>query len=182
MNIEEIVEYFKDDIDYLEEELKYPNFKGRYITIRDKECEYLKKLLDYITNLQEENDKFYDETMKDIKEHLIDRIKRQEQEIERLNKENEELKKIQCTFLGTGCKVEMERLTKLCNKYEEEHKTTFETWQKDIKGNEQLHSIIKEVREYIERCQLGVDGRDRPVMLKDQKEGKELLEILDKGE
>lgn len=42
---------------------------------------------------------------------------------------------------------EIERLTKLCNKYEEEHKTTFETWQKDIKENEQLHSIIKEARE-----------------------------------
>ena len=44
---------------------------------------------------------------------------------------------------------EIERLTELCNKYEEEHKTTFETWQKDIKENEQLHSIIKEAREYI---------------------------------
>lgn len=44
---------------------------------------------------------------------------------------------------------EIERLTELCNKYEEEHKTTFETWQKDIKENKQLHFIIKEVREYI---------------------------------
>ena len=44
---------------------------------------------------------------------------------------------------------EIERLTELCNKYEEEHKTTFETWQKDIKENKRLHSIIKEVREYI---------------------------------
>ncbi len=43
---------------------------------------------------------------------------------------------------------EIERLTELCNKYEEEHKTTFETWQKDIKENEILHSIIKEVRDY----------------------------------
>ena len=32
------------------------------------------------------------------------------EEIERLNKENEELKKIQCAFLGTGCKAEIERL------------------------------------------------------------------------
>lgn len=58
---------------------------------------------------------------------------------------------------------EIERLTELCNKYEEEHKTTFETWQKDIKEierlkiqvsareteYERLHSIIKEVRDYI---------------------------------
>ena len=45
---------------------------------------------------------------------------------------------------------EIERLTELCNKYEEEHKTTFETWQKDIKENKRLHSIIKEAIEYIE--------------------------------
>ena len=44
---------------------------------------------------------------------------------------------------------EIERLTELCNKYEEEHKTTFETWQKDIKENELLHSIIKEAKEYM---------------------------------
>lgn len=28
---------------------------------------------------------------------------------------------------------EIERLTELCDKYEEEHKTTFEQWQEDIK-------------------------------------------------
>lgn len=44
---------------------------------------------------------------------------------------------------------EIERLKELCDKYEEEHKTTFETWQKDIKENKKLHSIIKKVREYI---------------------------------
>jgi short-subunit dehydrogenase len=58
-----------------------------------------------------------------------------------LNSHNQELE---------GKDKEIERLTELCNKYEEEHKTTFETWQKDIKENEQLHSIIKEAREYIE--------------------------------
>lgn len=44
---------------------------------------------------------------------------------------------------------EIERLTELCNKYEEEHKTTFEIWQKDIKENKLLHSTIKEATEYI---------------------------------
>ena len=39
---------------------------------------------------------------------------------------------------------EIERLKKLCDKYEEEHKTTFEEWKKTI-------NIIKEVREYIEK-------------------------------
>ena len=38
---------------------------------------------------------------------------------------------------------EIERLKDLCDKYEEEHKTTFEEWKKAI-------NIIKEVREYIQ--------------------------------
>ena len=53
--IEEIIEYFRNDIKWLEEELKNPHYLGYYITIRDKEYEYLKQLLDYITNLQKEN-------------------------------------------------------------------------------------------------------------------------------
>lgn len=44
---------------------------------------------------------------------------------------------------------EIERLKELCDKYEEEHKTTFETWQKDIKENKLLHSIINELERYI---------------------------------
>lgn len=59
---------------------------------------------------------------------------------------------------------EIERLKELCDKYEEEHKTTFETWQKDIKENEHLRtalnskeSIIKEVREYIEDKIIDID-------------------------
>lgn len=45
---------------------------------------------------------------------------------------------------------------------------------------QQKENITKEVREYIEQCQLGVDSRDRPVMLKHIEEGRGLLEILDK--
>ena len=41
---------------------------------------------------------------------------------------------------------EIERLKGLCDKYEEEHKTTFEEWKKTI-------NIIKEVREYIENVE-----------------------------
>ena len=71
---------------------------------------------------------------------------------------------------------ENERLKELCDKYEEEHKTTFETWQKDIKENEHLRtalntkeSIIKEVREYIElRSNTNLYDKNK------------LLEILDK--
>jgi ERCC4-related helicase len=86
-----------------------------------------------------------------------------------LNSHNQELE---------GKDKEIERLTELCNKYEEEHKTTFETWQKDIKENELLHSIIKEVREYIQ------DRYDGEVLTHtfDKDNVKELLEILDKVE
>ena len=43
---------------------------------------------------------------------------------------------------------EIESLTELCNKYEEEHKTTFETWQKDIKEIERLQQCIKDDKEH----------------------------------
>ena len=61
---------------------------------------------------------------------------------------------------------EIERLKGLCDKYEEEHKTTFEEWKKTI-------NIIKEVREYIETLNEYGIGKNAK---------KELLEILDKGE
>ena len=60
---------------------------------------------------------------------------------------------------------EIERLKGLCDKYEEEHKTTFEEWKKAI-------NIIKEVREYIETLNEYGIGKNAK---------KELLEILDKG-
>lgn len=63
------------------------------------------------------NDDMYDEKTIDC----INAINYTLEENKRLNKENEELKKIQCTFLGTGCRAEIETLNK----------------------------IIKEVREYI---------------------------------
>ena len=59
---------------------------------------------------------------------------------------------------------EIERLKGLCDKYEEEHKTTFEEWKKTI-------NIIKEVREYIETLNEYGIGKNAK---------KELLEILDK--
>ena len=44
------------------------------------------------------------------------------------------------------------QLKELCDKYEEEHKTTFEIWQKDIKAN-------KKAIEYIEKyCIDGVEN------------------------
>ena len=96
-------------------------------------------------------------------------------------------------------KEEIERLTGLCNKYEEEHKTTFETWQKDIKEierlkiqvsareteYERLHSIIKEARDYIEKnaitniSWLGTKATKKE-LFKDNASLYELLQILDK--
>ena len=59
---------------------------------------------------------------------------------------------------------EIQRLKGLCDKYEEEHKTTFEEWKKTI-------NIIKEVREYIANSFITGDEIFRT----------EILEILDKG-
>ena len=78
---------------------------------------------------------------------------------------------------------ENERLKELCDKYEEEHKTTFETWQKDIKESEHLRtalntkeSIIKEAREYIKwHYDLATDENVEFCLLRDR-----VLEILDK--
>lgn len=67
------------------------------------------------------NDDMYDEKTIDCINAINDTL----EENKRLNKENEELKKIQCTFLGTGCKEEIER----------------------------LNNIIKEAIEYIEKWQ-----------------------------
>lgn len=87
--------------------------------------------------------------MRSIKE-MNKRLDEREQEIERLNEENEELKKIQCTFLGTGCKAEIER----------------------------LHSIIKEVREYIEKTKFKYCDDELCYMIENHYNN--ILEILDK--
>ncbi len=69
-----------------------------------------KEILEALTIIEEEENR----TKKDIE--IIIQAK---QEIERLNKENEELKNIQCTFLGTGCKLEIERLHSIINEAKE---------------------------------------------------------------
>lgn len=73
----------------------------------------------------------YKETLEEnmkliVENHRLKEVEKEHQklngelreEIERLNKENEELKKIQCTFLGTGCKAEIERLNNIINELE----------------------------------------------------------------
>lgn len=63
---------------------------------------------------------------------------------------------------------EIQRLKDLCDKYEEEHKTTFEEWKKAI-------NIIKEVREYIEHR-----ASIRECYMINGNEYKDILKILDK--
>ena len=41
---------------------------------------------------------------------------------------------------------EIQRLKELCNKYEEEHNTTFKEWQKDIQANKKAVKLLKEYR------------------------------------
>ena len=41
-------------------------------------------------------------------------------------------------------KEENKKLKELCDKYEEEHKTTFIEWQKDIKANKKAIEFMKE--------------------------------------
>lgn len=120
-------------------------------------CSYtrLEELHDFVI---EQDMKHQKEKDKEI-ERLVDELEEQERHIKEAN-------------------FEIERLTELCNKYEEEHKTTFETWQKDIKENEQLHSIIKEVRELCSKqltSNTNITGYSDEMCLKD------ILEILNKS-
>ena len=75
-------------------------------------------LLDYITNSQEEN-----EYSNHCNEELRKKITNLEYKIERLEEDNKQLKD-------------------LCDKYEEEHSTTFIEWQKDIKANKKAIEYI----------------------------------------
>ena len=85
-----------------------------------------------------------------------------------MNKEIEyllnEMKDATQDYIGTnGCKYQdllreeldlllsyIEQLENLCNKYEQEHKTTFEIWKKDIKKLEQLENNRDKAIEYNE--------------------------------
>ena len=71
-------------------------------------------------------------------------------------------------------KEEIERLKDLCDKYEEEHKTTFEAWKKAI-------NIIKEVRERLMKANIyrNYDDDEDDTHYTDLNI-EELLEILDK--
>lgn len=71
---------------------------------------------------------------------------------EELNK----MPKSVCKFLSLNDKqaklllLYIEQLENLCNKYEQEHKTTFEIWKKDIKKLKQLQNNRDKSIEYVE--------------------------------
>jgi len=62
---------------------------------------------------------------------------------------------------------ENKQLKELCNKYEEEHKTTFETWLKDIEKIDKAIEYIKHAQNY------GLGTVRNPYV-----KGEDLLEIL----
>ena len=64
------------------------------------------------------------------KETLINILISSREQVDKLQNRNKERK------------LEIERLKELCDKYEEEHKTTFEEWKKTI-------NIINELEKYI---------------------------------
>ena len=49
----------------------------------------------------------------------------------------------------------IEQLENLCNKYEQEHKTTFEIWKKDIKKSKQLENNRDKALKIIDSYDLG---------------------------
>lgn len=107
-----------------------------------------------------------DELLEDLSDYVINSQK----EIERLNKELEEKEAI----LGgvQQLEAEIERLNKRNKEIYEGFMATQEELKEYAEENERLHSIIKEVREYIESYLPNYDF--------DKTNLKKLLQILDK--
>lgn len=86
----------------------------------------------------------------------------------------------------TNLQEENERLKELCNKYEEEHKTTFKIWKKDLKNfehekNRELKSRIDKAREFIEEeltFYITIGGTNERKLIGYNKAFDELLKIL----
>jgi hypothetical protein len=87
--------------------------------------------------------------------------------ITNLQEENKNLKNEQISKYQTlkDLQEENERLVELCNRYEEEHKTTFKIWKKDLKNfehekNRELKSRIDKATEYIKSQNRFIQGCD----------------------
>ena len=68
------------------------------------------------------------------------------------------------------------QLKELCDKYEEEHKTTFEIWQKDIKANKKaIDTLEKRINKIENQEWKSYTGQTDEEYLEEQEE---LLDIL----
>ena len=102
-------------------------------------------------------------------------IMKQEEEIERLKEEYVMLQNASDEVEEEKDK-EIERLQDLCNKYEKEHKTTYEIWKKDIYLYNSMVDRIDKAIEYITTEQLYTNyqwGKSQYVKIL-----KDLLDIL----
>lgn len=68
-------------------------------------------------------------------------------------------------------------LKELCNKYEEEHNTTFKEWQKDIQANKKAQEYMKKYVEVL----IFEDGTEIYQVKNGNKFYEELLDILEKN-
>ena len=86
----------------------------------------------------------------------------------------------------TNLQKENKRLVELCDKYEEEHKTTFKMWKKDLKNfehekNRELKSRITKAIEFIEEeltFYITIGGTNERKLIGYNKAFDELLKIL----
>lgn len=76
---------------------------------------------------------------------------------EQLNEIDDELKQSEIMVKQQN---EIERLKDLCNKYEKEHKTTYEIWKKDIYLYHSMVDRIDKAIEYIEEQSKFIEGCD----------------------
>ena len=120
----------KDEIKQMIDNLKFiSEQESATIEINQNGC---KVILDYITNLQEKVNQY--ENPDDLTLFYMwldvkakDKMKELEDNLYSANQAVNELLDV---------KEENERLKELCDKYEEEHNTTFQKWLKELKGGE----------------------------------------------
>ena len=122
--------------------------------------------------------------MKDKIKEILDKLFVYKNENDEMKYQPEDILTIDDVWLLldyiTNLKEENERLKELCNKYEEEHKTTFKIWKKDLKNFEheknrelksRIEKAIKFIKENTERALVNgnneelIDQEDIPILL-----------------
>lgn len=103
----------------------------------------IEEVLDYY---QKEIDK-YEET----KQYLIEKYGYDEETIDNISQHQKyKNNKLLLSYI--------EQIENLCNKYEQEHKTTFEIWKKDIKKLEQLENNRDKAIEFLKTEHMTYDS------------------------